>query len=247
LHRKGQKMQKISAIQPQGATEPKDQDHPMLMASAVFISPLGPLFLCLDAAGRLAILEFAPRELTALELAQIGPGGFGKAGACGALSSGPLEVSASLPWAGRLKKITARLYPKARLVPATPSQTAPIFSALEAYFAGKITALEAINIHNEQGTPFQQRVWAGLRQIPAGKTWSYSRLAHEIGAAGAVRAVGLANGANPISLVVPCHRVIGKDGSLTGYGGGLQRKAWLLAHEGVALPSSPAIRDLFQR
>ena len=77
-------------------------------------------------------------------------------------------------------------------------------------------------------------MWAALRRIPAGTTTSYGALAAEIGRPAAVRAVGLANGANPVAIVVPCHRVIGADGSLTGYGGGLPRKRWLLAHEGVA-------------
>ena len=78
------------------------------------------------------------------------------------------------------------------------------------------------------GTPFQQRVWAGLAQIPYGETWSYAELAEHIGSPKAVRAVGLANGKNPVSIVVPCHRVVGSDGSLTGYGGGLERKQALL-------------------
>jgi len=81
------------------------------------------------------------------------------------------------------------------------------------------------------GTPFQQRVWAALRTIPCGETMSYGDLARRIGQPSAVRAVGLANGANPIPIVVPCHRVIGASGQLVGYGGGLHRKQWLLAHE----------------
>ena len=85
------------------------------------------------------------------------------------------------------------------------------------------------------GTPFQRAVWAALRQIPVGTTLSYGALAERIGRKAAVRAVGAANGANPVAVVVPCHRVIGADGSLSGYGGGLERKRWLLAHEG-ALP-----------
>jgi methylated-DNA-[protein]-cysteine S-methyltransferase len=83
-----------------------------------------------------------------------------------------------------------------------------------------------------QGTVFQQRVWRQLTEIPYGETWSYGELAKRINKPGASRAVGLANGRNPISILVPCHRVIGADGSLTGYGGGLERKRWLLAHEG---------------
>ena len=83
-----------------------------------------------------------------------------------------------------------------------------------------------------QGTAFQQRVWHELTKIPFGETWSYGELAKRISKPSASRAVGLANGRNPISILVPCHRVIGADGSLTGYGGGLERKRWLLAHEG---------------
>jgi methylated-DNA-[protein]-cysteine S-methyltransferase len=84
-----------------------------------------------------------------------------------------------------------------------------------------------------QGTDFQKRVWQELTEIPYGQTWSYGELAKRIDNPSASRAVGLANGRNPISILVPCHRVIGADGSLTGYGGGLDRKRWLLAHEGL--------------
>jgi methylated-DNA-[protein]-cysteine S-methyltransferase len=84
-----------------------------------------------------------------------------------------------------------------------------------------------------QGTTFQTRVWRELTAIPYGQTWSYGQLAKRIDNPSASRAVGLANGRNPISILVPCHRVIGADGSLTGYGGGLERKRWLLAHEGL--------------
>ena len=87
------------------------------------------------------------------------------------------------------------------------------------------------------GSSFQRRVWTALRSIPAGSTLSYSDLARRVGAETAVRAVGAANGANPVALVVPCHRVIGANGTLVGYGGGLPRKRWLLAHEGVTTPS----------
>jgi methylated-DNA-[protein]-cysteine S-methyltransferase len=84
------------------------------------------------------------------------------------------------------------------------------------------------------GTEFQLKVWDALQRIPAGQTRSYGQLAAEIGEPDAARAVGLANGANPIAIVIPCHRVIGADGSLTGFGGGLPRKRWLLTHEGAA-------------
>ncbi len=84
-----------------------------------------------------------------------------------------------------------------------------------------------------QGTVFQTRVWRELTEIPYGQTWSYGQLAKRIDKPSASRAVGLANGRNPISILVPCHRVIGADGSLTGYGGGIERKRWLLVHEGL--------------
>lgn len=98
------------------------------------------------------------------------------------------------------------------------------------YFEGDLSAIDGIVV-DMSGTPFQRSVWSALRRIPCGTTTSYGRLATSIGRPLAVRAVGAANGANPIGVVVPCHRVIGADGSLTGYGGGIERKAWLLAHE----------------
>ncbi|MGH6877753.1 MAG: methylated-DNA--[protein]-cysteine S-methyltransferase [Rhizomicrobium sp.] len=103
-------------------------------------------------------------------------------------------------------------------------------STLRAYFKGDMDALDRIPVVFD-GTPFQNKVWKALRRIPIGTTTSYGALAKKIGEPKAVRAVGLANGSNPIGLVVPCHRVIGSDGSLTGYGGGLPRKKWLLEHE----------------
>lgn len=106
--------------------------------------------------------------------------------------------------------------------------------SLEAYFSGDVSAIDNVGVETA-GTPFQREVWAALRGIPAGQTLSYGELAAELGRPKAIRAVGLANGANPIAIVVPCHRVIGADGSLTGYGGGLERKRWLLAHEGAEL------------
>jgi len=107
-----------------------------------------------------------------------------------------------------------------------------ILRALDGYFAGDLTAIDAIPIATA-GTPFQREVWAALRQIRPGTTLSYSALARQLGRPKSARAVGLANGANPIAIVVPCHRVIGADASLSGYGGGLDRKRWLLAHEGA--------------
>ncbi len=118
---------------------------------------------------------------------------------------------------------------------------AAIADALTAYFDGEIHAIDRIRTETG-GSAFQRQVWAGLRTIPHGETWSYGRLASAVGKPGASRAVGLANGANPIAIVVPCHRVIGADRSLTGYGGGLHRKRWLLRHEGADFRDD---RDLF--
>jgi methylated-DNA-[protein]-cysteine S-methyltransferase len=102
--------------------------------------------------------------------------------------------------------------------------------AVEGYFAGDLHALEGLPVRTA-GTPFQRLVWEALREIPCGTTICYGQLAERIGRPSAVRAVGLANGSNPVGVVVPCHRVIGSDGSLTGYGGGVERKRWLLEHE----------------
>jgi methylated-DNA-[protein]-cysteine S-methyltransferase len=103
----------------------------------------------------------------------------------------------------------------------------PVASALDAYFAGRLGALARLAIE-PGGTPFQRAVWDAVRAIPAGATVSYGELARRIGRPGASRAVGAANGSNPIWLVIPCHRVIGADGDLVGYGGGIERKRRLL-------------------
>ena len=104
--------------------------------------------------------------------------------------------------------------------------------AFEAYFAGLLNVLDGIDVETG-GTDFQRSAWAALRQIPPGETLSYSEQAAKIDRPNSMRAIGAANGANPVGLVVPCHRVIGANGSLTGYGGGLERKRWLLRHEGA--------------
>jgi methylated-DNA-[protein]-cysteine S-methyltransferase len=104
--------------------------------------------------------------------------------------------------------------------------------ALDAYFGGEFAKIDSLVVATH-GTAFQRQVWSALRRIPLGKTINYATLAARIGRPSAARAVGLANGANPIAIVVPCHRVIGANGGLTGYGGGLERKQWLLTHEGV--------------
>lgn len=134
---------------------------------------------------------------------------------------------------GRLDRLVRRYWPGARVTAgAVPAATA---SALSAYFAGDPRALDALPTARG-GTDFQQKVWAALRRIPAGVAWSYAELARQVGRPAAVRAVGQANGANPVSLVQPCHRVVASGGGLGGYAGGLERKAWLLRHEGAILP-----------
>lgn len=103
-------------------------------------------------------------------------------------------------------------------------------AAITRYFAGELDIIDRIPVETG-GTSFQQKVWRALRDIPCGGTTSYGALARQIGHPDAVRAVGTANGANPVAVVLPCHRVIGANGSLTGYGGGIERKRWLLNHE----------------
>ncbi|MCW2318071.1 methylated-DNA-[protein]-cysteine S-methyltransferase [Rhodoblastus acidophilus] len=128
----------------------------------------------------------------------------------------------------RLPLGVGRLRLEARHAPS------PARGAVDAYFNGDAAALDALAVETG-GSVFQRQVWAALRTIPAGATASYGEIARRIGAAGAARAVGLANNRNPIVLVIPCHRVIGADGALVGYGGGLERKLWLLRHEGALL------------
>ncbi len=112
-----------------------------------------------------------------------------------------------------------------------------VCTRLGAYLLGDLDALDGIAVDGG-GTPFQRKVWRGLRRIAAGSVVSYQGLARRLGVPTSVRAVARANALNPISIVVPCHRVIGSDGSLTGYGGGLPRKRWLLEHEGVVLSAT---------
>lgn len=130
--------------------------------------------------------------------------------------------------AARWRRAAEASAPAARVLEGARSQ-------LGAYFARALTAFGLPLA--PRGTPFQLRVWRALRDIPYGETVSYAEIARRIGAPDAVRAVGAANGRNPVSIIVPCHRVIGANGSLTGYGGGIERKRWLLAHEGGGLIS----------
>lgn len=157
-------------------------------------SPIGPLLVVCDEAGRLCALEFQDHEARLQRLLRTRHG----------------QKGARRLLAGRAP--------------------AGIRDALGAFFAGALHAVDAIEVRTD-GTEFQRRVWAALRRIPAGTTTTYGRLARTIGRPRACRAVGHANGANPVAIVVPCHRLIGADGTLTGYGGGIERKRWLLEHE----------------
>ena len=129
-----------------------------------------------------------------------------------------------------VRSALAAWYPGASVEPG--DDPGGVVSVLSRYFAGDLTSLDEVEVELH-GTPFQERVWKALRTVTAGTTSSYAQLAGRVGAPTAVRAVGAANGANPVAVVLPCHRIIGSNGSLTGYGGGLDRKRWLLSHEGV--------------
>ena len=112
-----------------------------------------------------------------------------------------------------------------------------ISGRIRAYLAGDLAALDAVPVESG-GTDFQRRVWSALRGIPPGQTVTYAELASAAGRPAAARAAGSANALNPIAIAIPCHRVVGSNSSLTGYGGGLWRKRWLLRHEGTVLPGS---------
>jgi methylated-DNA-[protein]-cysteine S-methyltransferase len=132
----------------------------------------------------------------------------------------------------RMRRLLGRHSPGFSLADGRAPET--VRRAVEAYFSGEVRALDGVAVKTG-GTDFQKSVWAALRAIPAGETRSYGQLAAAIGSPKAVRAAGLANGQNPVAVIVPCHRVIGSNGTLTGYAGGLERKRWLLRHEGVAV------------
>ena len=132
----------------------------------------------------------------------------------------------------RMKQLLDRQYGKGTYTLTPARDPGGLSSAMRRYFKGDRAVIDTLPVKTA-GTPFQRSVWKALRKIKCGTTISYAELARRIGRPKAVRAVGLANGQNPISVVVPCHRVIGSNGSLTGYGGGLPRKKWLLEHEGV--------------
>jgi methylated-DNA-[protein]-cysteine S-methyltransferase len=130
----------------------------------------------------------------------------------------------------RLREALKRQYGENGFTLEAAGNPCGLTNAIARYFAGEVTAIDSVPVQTG-GTDFQREVWGALREIACGTTLSYGKLAERIGRPKAVRAVGLANGSNPVGVVVPCHRVIGSDGSLTGYGGGIERKRWLLEHE----------------
>jgi methylated-DNA-[protein]-cysteine S-methyltransferase len=143
---------------------------------------------------------------------------------------GNLRATIWTEYEATMAHILQRQYGKNGFQVETVHNPLGLTNAIGGYFAGDLKAIDTIPVQTA-GTPFQREVWHALREIPCGTTVSYGKLAARIGRPAAVRAVGLANGSNPVGVVVPCHRVIGADGSLTGYGGGIERKRWLLDHE----------------
>lgn len=132
---------------------------------------------------------------------------------------------------GRMESLLKKRFGACAFRRADPHGLKP---KLQAYFNGDLHALDDVQV-NTGGSAFQRSVWKELREIPVGATWTYGQLAARLGDPNACRAVGHANGQNPVSIIVPCHRVIGAGARLTGYGGGLERKHWLLVHEGAIL------------
>ncbi len=142
----------------------------------------------------------------------------------------------------RLKAHLSRRFPAAR--PTRGDENAPVMRALVRYFAGEPEAIDDLPA-DPGGTEFQAAIWKALRDIPAGETSTYGKLTASIGRPAAARAAGGAVGSNPVPIVIPCHRIVGSDGRLTGFGGGLKRKRWLLSHEGVPLPPEAEALRLF--
>ena len=145
----------------------------------------------------------------------------------------------------RTQRLLRRYYRQVALAMREAGKESAAKHALLDYFAGRLDAIEELPVATS-GTQFQNQVWTALRQIPSGETSSYGALAKAIGRPAAVRAVGLANGSNPIAIVVPCHRVIGANASLTVYAGGLERKRWLLQHEARRSSQKVATRSSFR-
>lgn len=129
----------------------------------------------------------------------------------------------------RMLALLERYYPEGLRLQAARDPSG-LTAALDAYMAGNISLIDELPVETA-GTPFQRMVWKMLRSVGAGETITYAQLAQRIGRPAAIRAAGAANGANPVSIVIPCHRVVGSNHALVGYGGGIERKRWLLDHE----------------
>ena len=155
------------------------------------------------------------------------------------------DAVCSLDFSGyedRMQALIAKRYPKCDF--QRGSDPMRLSKVLRRYFDGDLTAFDDVRVRTD-GTAFQELVWKALREIPVGTTWSYGQLAARIGRPQASRAVGHANGQNPVAIIVPCHRVIGSSSQLTGYGGGLHRKEWLLRHEGARAVQTNAAQMSF--
>lgn len=147
-----------------------------------------------------------------------------------AMRNGAVSAAEFTSGSGHLEATLKKRFGGVQLTSDNPGSDAA--AAVRRYFGGELKALENIAV-DQAGTIFQMKVWNALRAIPVGETRSYGQIAKTVDAPKAFRAVGMANNRNPIALIVPCHRVIGADGGLTGYAGGLELKEWLLAHEGA--------------
>jgi methylated-DNA-[protein]-cysteine S-methyltransferase len=195
---------------------------PMELRLSRFDSPIGRLLIVSDQDARLHLLDFGndvARLLRLLERAARYAGGAARARQWHALTPTILAVAGATPMARtQVSDIEADPPPR------------KIADALARYFDGDLAAIDRLETA-PAGPPFMRQVWSALRDLLPGERATYARIAAKLGQPAATRAVGLANGANPIAVVVPCHRLVGSDGSLTGYGGGLARKRWLLAHE----------------
>ena len=188
----------------------------MQLSRAVIDTPLGEM-----------IALSSDEGLCALEFISVGDGLRG--GPRAGLETGPRGRTGQ----ERLTRLNARLarwFPPHEIVDRDSATLRRTRAWLEAYFAGATAEVGDLAL-DMRGAPFEKRVWQALTEIPAGETTSYGAIATALHSPGASRAVGAANGANPVSIIVPCHRVIGASGSLTGYGGGLDRKTWLIDHE----------------
>ena len=183
----------------------------LMLKSETIDTPLGELEIITDPQGQLRALEWADfhHRLLQLLVRHYGP-------------DQSSNISAALPAKSGAK-------PGFSLHQESVEQN--IKQRISDYFAGDLAAIDTLPVATA-GTEFQRTVWKMLRTIPCGQIMTYGQMAAQLGNPGASRAVGLANGSNPISVVVPCHRVIGSNGTLTGYAGGVERKKWLLVHEG---------------